>query len=39
MRLRRPTSRQNTLNQVGLARTYDLLSQLDAMVSNACKGL
>ena len=28
-----------TLRQVGLARTYDLLQRLDAMVYEACKGL
>lgn len=31
--------RDATLEQVGLARTYDLLQQLDAMVYEACKGL
>ena len=27
-----------TLEQVGLARNFDLLRQLDEMVANACKG-
>jgi hypothetical protein len=31
--------RDSTLRQVGLARTYDLLQRLDAMVYEACKGL
>jgi hypothetical protein len=31
--------RDATLRQVGLARTYDLLQRLDAMVYEACKGL
>ena len=31
--------RDTTLKQVGLARTYDLLQRLDAMVYEACKGL
>lgn len=31
--------RTNTLERVGLARTYDLLQQLDAMVDAACKGV
>ncbi|WP_159015613.1 hypothetical protein [Cognatiluteimonas profundi] len=33
------SSREATLARVGLARTYDLLHQLDAMVQEACKGL
>ncbi len=31
--------RQQTLERVGLKRTYDLLRQLDEMVQRACKGL
>ena len=30
--------RDITLEQVGLARNFDLLRQLDKMVANACKG-
>ena len=32
-------SRDSTLRQVGLRRTYDLLQRLDSMVNNACNGL
>lgn len=32
-------NRARTLERVGLRRTYDLLSQLDASVDAACKGL
>jgi hypothetical protein len=31
--------REDTLERVGLNRSYDLLQQLDAMVRRACKGL
>lgn len=31
--------RADTLERVGLKRTYDLLQRLDAMVREACKGL
>lgn len=30
--------REQTLEQIGLRRTYDLLQNLDAMVAEACKG-
>jgi len=33
------SSRESTLRAVGLARTYDLLQQLDEQVREACKGL
>ena len=32
-------SRQSTLDQIGLQRTYDLLRKLDAAVYDACQGL
>lgn len=32
-------TREQTLNAVGIARTYDLLQRLDAQVYEACKGL